>query len=147
MKIRVIDFHLGGTEVRDIKKALPADVGGGHALVDGAVRAAMVGMVDFQNGVGHARGRIRSRVPAGNRAILRGKDENGLFARCYLEVRWAAVEYYACWCGLRTGSKAWRRNHDEVVERAVNTVAVGIRMRIGEGVWRDSCPGVERRSS
>lgn len=112
MEIRVIDFDSGEAEVRDIEEPLPIDFGRGHALVDGAIGAAMVGIFDLQNGVGGARGRIRSRFPAGNRSVFGGQQKDGRLGRRNLEVL-TSVEHHAGRSGLRSGSKSRGRNGDD----------------------------------
>ncbi len=144
LEICVVDLDAGGAEVGDVEEFFAVDFTGGHAFVDRAVRGALVGVVDFQDRVCH----IHHGIPAGDGAILGRKDENRLFAWRHWKVSGAAVEDNARWRRLGAGRKARRWNHDKIVERTVNPVAVGIRMRIcREGVWGDSGAGVERGGS
>src|SRR5215467_9330042 len=100
-------------------------------------------MVYFQDSVGHTCWWIGSRIPARNRSVLRGKNKDGLLAWCNLEIRWTAVENDTCGSGLRTGSKAGRRNHDKIVERTVDAISIRVRMRIGKEVGRVSASVVK----
>src|SRR5438132_2017162 len=58
----VINFDSRSTEVRDVKKFVAIDFSGGCAFVDGAIRGAVIGVIDDEDGV-------LSAVPAGNRSI------------------------------------------------------------------------------
>src|ERR1700686_432156 len=137
LEIGVVDFDARGAEVGDIEHfdhfATDFDFAGGHAFVDGAV-VILVAIINLQDGVSD----IHTRVPAGDGAVFRGKEENSLFAGRDLKVSGAAIEDNAGGRGLRAGSDAWGWNHNKVVEWAVDPVTVGIGMRIREGV-RSNC--------
>src|SRR4029077_19539377 len=85
VEIGVVDFHAAGTEVADVENFLAIDFAGGHALVDGAVPRALIGVVHFENGIDRGRfgtsGNVGAWVPSGNRSVLSGEEEEGGQAR------------------------------------------------------------------
>lgn len=87
----------------------------------------MVGIVDLQDSVRDAGWRIGSGVPAGNRAVFGGKNENRLcswLARYQQEISFTAIENDSGGSRLSARSKTWGRDHNEIVERTVNPVSV-----------------------
>jgi hypothetical protein len=89
LEISVIDFDFRGTEIRDVEKFVAVDFAGGRTFVDGAVRGAVIGVVNDENGV-------LSAVPAGDGSIFRGKDEVSGLARSNQKIGRAAIENDAC---------------------------------------------------
>src|SRR5258706_7068804 len=160
-EIRVVDLNLAIAEIGDIKETLAIDFARSHSFVDRTIGRALVGVIDFEDGVDRGRfstsGNIGTGVPSRNRSILGGEhEESGQIRRRTLvqnKIGGAAVEDYAGGRGLGAGREARRGNHDEIIERAVDAVTVGIGMRIrwevvyggcGGGGCRD---GVERRGA
>src|SRR5712691_1315091 len=108
LEVGVIDFNSRGTEIGNVEKFVAVDFAGGCAFVDGAVRGAVIGVVNDEYGV-------LSAIPAGDRSVFRGKDEVSGFAGRNQKIRGAAIENDAC--GSRLGSRRRtirRRNrHDQ----------------------------------
>ena len=112
LEVGVIDFNSRGTEICNVEKFVAVDFAGGCAFVDGAIRGAVIGVVNDEYG-------ILSAIPAGDRSVFRGEDEVSGFAGSNQKVRRAAIENDAC--GSRLGSRRRtirRRNGD--VASAVN---------------------------
>src|SRR6267154_6807939 len=95
-KIRVVDLDFCGTEIRYIEKFVAIDFARGCAFVDGAIRGAVIGVVDDGHG-------ILSASPAGDRSIFGCKNEGSRFAGSNQKISGAAVEHDARWS--REGSR------------------------------------------
>jgi hypothetical protein len=98
LKVGVVNFHLGGTEIGDVEKFFAVYVGGRGAFIDGAIGFTVIGVVDDEHGILPA-------GPAGDRSIFRHENEvSGCSgsARNGQEIGWAAIEDDAG--GSREGS-------------------------------------------
>src|SRR4029077_19126908 len=149
VEIGVVDFDAGGTEIGDIEDFFAVDFAGGHALVDGAVPRALIGVVHFENGIDRGRFgtscNVGAGIPSGNRSVLGGKDEEGgqTGGRTLVQekIGGAAVEDNAGGRRLGSRGKTRRRNHYKVIERTVDPVTVRVWMRICREVSHRGCGG------
>src|SRR5467141_3350423 len=96
LKFRVVDLDFCGTEIRYIEKFVAIDFARGCAFVDGAIRGAVIGVVDDGHGILPA-------SPAGDRSIFGCKNEGSRFAGSNQKISGAAVEHDARWS--REGSR------------------------------------------
>src|SRR5258708_25845982 len=113
LEVRVVDLDFRGAEIREVEEAVPVDLGGSHAFIDRAVRGAFVGGVHFEDGIGGAGRRINDWIPAGDGAVFRSKDEDGLLAWGEQKVRRASVENYTRRSRLSARCETGRRNGDD----------------------------------
>src|SRR6202022_3197627 len=80
LEVCVVNFDGGVAEIGDVEESLALDFAGGHPFVDGAVRRAVIGVVDLQNSVRRRRTaageKVYGRIPAGDGSIFGGEDED-----------------------------------------------------------------------
>src|SRR5882724_631424 len=144
LEVGVIDFNSRGTEIGNVEKFVAVDFAGGCAFVDGAVRGAVIGVVNDEYG-------ILSAIPAGDRSVFRGKDEVSGFAGSNQKVREAAIINDAC--GSRLGSRrraSRRRNSDDegtTLSRWRIGIAVAIVQRGGTGIVVGNPPRAAARGA
>ena len=124
LEVGVIDFDFRGAEIRDIKKFVAIDFAGGCAFVDGAIRGAVIGVIDDEDGV-------LSAVPAGDRSIFCGKDEVSGLAGSNQKIGRAAIEHDTCGSRLGSCRRAHRGRNGDVAS-AINGNG-GARARVESG--------------
>src|SRR5258708_30002738 len=88
LEICVVDFDFRRTEIRDVEKFVSFDYAGSCALIDRAIRGAVVGIIDDAHGILPA-------SPAGDRSIFCRENEDSGFAGSDQKIGVAAIEDHA----------------------------------------------------